>query len=118
MAIAFLLDENQRGLLWSHVRRHNAKGLYPLDAVRVGDAMDLPLGSQDPEVLLWAERERRILVSRDRATLATHLANHIAGGHRCPGIFLARDVPLREVLEFLVCAGYASEPREWQDQIT
>ena len=57
MPLRFLLDENQRGLLWRAIVRHNQSGLYPLDVERVGGPPDLPLGSSDAEILLWAERE-------------------------------------------------------------
>ena len=49
MALAYLLDENLRGLLWQYIRRHNAQGVSPLDVLRVGDPADLPLGVGDPE---------------------------------------------------------------------
>jgi len=51
------------------VLRHNAGKLYPLDAVPVGEPVDLPLGSLAPDILAWAEREERILVSFDRSSL-------------------------------------------------
>jgi hypothetical protein len=86
----FVLDENQRGPLWRAVTRHNQAGLHLLDVVRVGDSLDLPLGSTDPEILLWCEREDRILVSFDKATLAGHLRDHLETGHHSPGIFLLR----------------------------
>ncbi|HMF13355.1 MAG TPA: hypothetical protein VKE94_13650 [Gemmataceae bacterium] len=54
MPLRFALDENQRGLLWRAVVRHNLAGVYPLDVVRVGDPPDLPLGSADPDVLQGA----------------------------------------------------------------
>jgi hypothetical protein len=76
VALAFVLDENQRGLLWRAIVRHNQAGVNVLDAVRVGDFPDLPLGSSDPDILLWSEREGRILVSFDKATMADHLAEH------------------------------------------
>ena len=117
MPLAFLLDENQRGLLWRYIQRHNLKRAYPLDAVRVGDTADLSLASDDPAVLLWAERENRIIVSQDRKTLAKHLADHLTTGHRCPGIFQIRGTRLHDVLDFLVCAAYASEPAEWENRI-
>jgi len=68
MPLRYLLDENQRGVLWHVIQRHNARGIDPIDAQRVGDPADLPLGSEDPAILLWAEREQRILVTfgRDR----------------------------------------------------
>jgi hypothetical protein len=118
MALRFLLDENQRGLLWRALQRHNAKGHYVLDVLRVGDSPDLPLGTQDAVILQWAENESRILVSFDKDTLATHLANHMQRGRHSPGIFLIRRrSTVAEVVSFLALAAYASEPHEWQDRI-
>jgi hypothetical protein len=118
MPLRFLLDENQRGLLWRAVRRHNAAGVYVLDVERVGDPVDLPLGSVDPSVLLWAEREGRILVSFDKNTLAGHLAAHLQAGHSSPGVFmLRRGCQLPQVVTHLALVAYASDPAEWQDRI-
>ena len=117
MALRFLLDENQRGMLWRYIRRHNAGTSFPLDIVRVGDSPDLPLGTDDPAVLVWAERAGRILVSADRATLAKNLEAHIGAGRRSPGIFMLRVVPLSDVLEFLVLAAHASDAGEWENRI-
>jgi hypothetical protein len=113
MPLAYLLDENQRGLLWRYIQRHNLTRDLPIDAIRVGDAPDLPLSSDDRAVLLWAERENRILVSQDRKTLAKHLSAHLAAGHRSPGIFQVRSTSL----QFLLCAAYASEPGEWENRM-
>jgi hypothetical protein len=63
--LRFVLDENQRGLLWRAIIRHNQAGINPIDAVRVGDFANLPLGTSDSDILLWSEREERILVSFD-----------------------------------------------------
>jgi hypothetical protein len=118
MPLKFVLDEHHRGVLWDAIYRHNLRGIDPLDVVRVGDPTDLPLGIKDPPILLWAEREGRILVSSDKSTMATHLADHLAAGHRGPGVMTIRPgVSLREVLNFLVLAAYGSDPAEWQDRI-
>ncbi|MFO0964437.1 MAG: DUF5615 family PIN-like protein [Gemmataceae bacterium] len=118
MPLRFLLDENQRGVLWHVIQRHNARGIDVLDAVRVGDVPDLPLGSPDGAILVWAEREERILVSFDRSSLSRHLAEHLAAGHHCPGIFLVlTDAKPPDVLDFLILAAYASDPAEWKDWI-
>src|SRR5262249_28767201 len=111
MSIPYLLDEHLRGLLWRAIQRHNALGSQLLDVVRVGDPPDLPRGSVDPDILLWAEREGRILVSRDESTLGTHLASHLAAGHHSPGIFLVRKrCSLSQVVEWLVEAAHSSDP--------
>ena len=114
MPLAYVLDENLRGLLWRHIQRHNARGSYPLDVIRVGDRSDLPLGISDPDLLIWCENANRILVSRDEHTLPMHLSAHVALGRRSPGVFLARTAPLVEIMTFLVAAAYASESSEWE----
>jgi hypothetical protein len=118
MPLKYLLDEHVRGLLLRHIQRHNAGGRPWIDAVQVGDAPDLPLGSTDPELLAWGEREGRILVSIDKRTLATHLRAHLESGRHSPGIFLVREAPFPDVVEFLCCAAHASEPQEWADTFT
>src|SRR5690242_5171263 len=110
MALAFLLDEHLRGKLWRAIESHNARGVHPIDAVCVGDADDLPLGSDDPDILLWAEREGRILVSRDEATMKTYFAEHLQAGHHSPGLFLIRKgSTLPDVVLFLAAVVYASD---------
>ncbi len=118
MPLTYLLDEHLRGPLWRAVQWHNLRGVRPLNVIRVGDPPDLPLGTADPEILLWAEREARILVSDDRKTMARHLADHLQAGHHSPGIFTFRRLtPLPQVIEFLVLVAYESEAAEWQDRI-
>jgi hypothetical protein len=115
MLAGYLLDEHLRGPLWRAIQTHNARGVYPIDVVRVGDPPALPCGSLDPDILTWAEREGRILVSRDEATMKTHLADHLAAGRHSPGVFLIRrGSTLDEVVEFLVDAAYASDPPDWE----
>lgn len=118
MPLRYLLDENQRGVLWTVIQRHNTRGIDAIDAVRVGDLPDLPLGSTDDVILQWAEQEQRILVTFDKSSMTRHLQEHLAAGNHCPGIFMisSDDKPL-DVLDFLVLAAHASEPVEWRDWI-
>ena len=73
MPLAYVLDEHLRGSLWPAILQHNRTSPHLIDATRVGDPSDLALGSSDPEILLWAERNGRILVSLDRKTLTIML---------------------------------------------
>jgi hypothetical protein len=118
MPLRFVLDEDLRGgALWQAVRRHNAANADLIDVARVGDPTDLPLGTKDPDVLIWAERMDRILVSRDESTMKTHFTNHLRAGGRSPGLFFVRKGSRSpSVVNFLVVAAYASEPADWQDQ--
>lgn len=80
---------------------------------------DLPLGISDSELLVWAEREDRILVTFDKATLASHLDDHQRTGHHSPGVLmLRRGTSLSEVVQYLVLIAYVSESWEWRDRIT
>lgn len=118
MPLRYLLDEHLRVPLWRAIQWHNSSGVYPLDVVRVGDPADLPLGSDDPILLLWAEREQRVLVTNDPDTMPRHLADHLAAGRHSPGVFMLRPYStLPQILSFLQDAAYASEPEEWQDRI-
>ncbi len=67
------------GLKWRHPG---------LDVVRV---VDVGLGGKpDLEVLEWAAREGRVVVSRDRATLSAEAARRVSEGRPMPGLILLR----------------------------
>src|SRR5437588_495520 len=110
MPLRFVLDEHLRGLLWKAIQHHNATSTFPIDAVRVGDPPDLPLGSADPEILLWAEREGRILISQDRDTMITFFWQHLQAGHHSPGLLLLRSgVSLPDIVFELALIAHASD---------
>ena len=116
--LGYLLDENVPPKLRNAIQQHNAVGVKPLDVVSVGDPPDLPRGSLDPDILIWAEREGRILISLDRNTLPTHLANHLQAGHHSPGIFLVRGkATMGQIIAHLVGVAVQNNPAAWQDGI-
>jgi hypothetical protein len=118
MPLRYLLDEHLRGPLWQAIHRHNASGRLPLDAERVGDPADLPLGSDDPTILLWAERAGRIVLSLDKTTMPGHLAEHLRAGHHCPGLFiLDATSDTATLLDYLELAAHAGDPAAYHDQI-
>ena len=119
MPLRYVLDENLRGPLWDTIERHNLLGNHPIDVTRVGDLPDLPTGISDADILLWAESQRRVLVSVDKSTMAIHLAAHLAAGQHSPGVMTVRPgIRFSAVMQFLVLAAYASEPEEWANGIT
>jgi hypothetical protein len=116
--LRFLLDEHLRGPLWSAILRHNALGGFAIDAVRVGDPPDLPLGSDDPAILLWAERENRILLTEDVHTMPGHLANHQQSGHHAPGIFVvSTGCSIKQLVGHLELVAHAGFAGDYQDTI-
>jgi hypothetical protein len=119
MALLFVLDEHLRGTLWRAIRHHNLLGIGPIDAVRVGDPPDLPLGIDDPAILLWAEREGRIPVSFDWDTMILHLEDHLAAGRHSPGVFLINPRSrIQDLVAFLALAAHAGNEAQWRDQVT
>jgi hypothetical protein len=118
MALAFVLDENLRGSLWQAIYHHNALGHYLIDAVRVGDPPDLPLGSSDLDILSWAEREGRLIVSNDRSTMAAFLAHHLQASGHCRGLLLLRpNAVLSQIVFSLALIAHAGDPLMFEDNI-
>jgi hypothetical protein len=116
--IAFVLDEHLLGPIWQACQGVITPAGHRLDVTRVGDPADLPHGTPDPGLLIWAERHGRILVSHDRRTMPGHLANHLAAGSRSPGVFLLRahwSLPL--VTDLLTEVTDEDKPSAWADRI-
>jgi hypothetical protein len=118
MAIRYLLDENTRGMLWHAIVRHNAASTEPIDIVCVGDPDDLPLGSLDPDILLWAEREARVLVTLDHNTMPGYLIDLLQAGGHLPGMFLIRRRSrIRDIVAWLVLVAQSGDDEQWRDQV-
>lgn len=113
MPLTFLLDENLRGPLWQAIVHHNQHTGLRIDAARVGDPADLPLGSSDPEILVWAEREGRIVLSLDRGTMPAYFMQHLQSSHHSHGLLLidpACALPiLIGTLELIAHAGNSAD---------
>lgn len=116
MPLRYVLDEHLRGPLWRAIRQHNRGSTYPIDVLRVGDAVDLPLGSPDPDILLWAEREGRVIVSLDKGTMLGFLANHLHSGHHSAGVYIVRlHATIPRIVDHLVISAYLADPVLLQD---
>jgi hypothetical protein len=93
------------------------KGIDIIDAVRVGDPIDLPLGTPDPAILIWAQREARVLVTDDKKSMPAHLLGHLLSGHHSPGIFVIRSQSsIPQLVSFLASVANTSEPSEFSVQ--
>ncbi|MHB1424930.1 MAG: DUF5615 family PIN-like protein [Gemmataceae bacterium] len=118
MALTYILDEHLRRLLWQAIQRHNAAASHlAIDVAQVGDPVDLPLGSTDPDILPWAENEGRIVVTRDRKTMLGDLAAHLQSGHHCARLFVLRSkATIQQIIDYLVLAAYAADPAVLHDR--
>jgi Domain of unknown function (DUF5615) len=88
-----------------------------LDAVT---ALEIGMSqASDPELLVWAAQERRVIVTHDRKTMPIYAADLIAGGKSIAGLFVApRTLPLHRVIEELDLLVTCSENDEWINIIT
>lgn len=87
-----------------------------VQVVRVGDVDGPPLGTSDPELLIWAEENEFVLVSNDKQTPPGHLQLHLEAGRHSPGIlFIRPGTGLAEVIAALDLISGAGDPEEYRD---
>jgi len=77
MKVRFLLDENLPHAIIEAI--HQREGA--IDILAVGLPGAPPLGTSDPDILLYCEREQRLLITNNRASMPGHSADHLAAGH-------------------------------------
>jgi Domain of unknown function (DUF5615) len=119
MALRYVLDENLRGPFWQALQRECARAVPRVEVTRVGDPADLPLGTTDRDLLLWAEREGRVIVTIDYQTMPGHHADHLASGRHSCGVFILRPhQPWPVLLRELVTRAQTTDPAEVQDLVT
>ncbi|MFC1851226.1 DUF5615 family PIN-like protein [candidate division CSSED10-310 bacterium] len=112
--ISYLLDENIPHAVRNQLLFHEPD----LNVLCVGDQKAPPYGTPDEVILEWVEKNRYILVSRNRRTMPDHLKFHLSQGKHVPGIILLRrGLSLGQLIEDLRLIAHASEIGELRDQI-
>ena len=112
MKVKFLLDENLTPCLKMAVLRLNPK----VNIARIGEPNTLPLGSLDPEVLLYLDRSQRLLITDNRTSMPGHLKEHWQQGNHIWGLLWTRpNTPMRILAQELVLIWEATEAEEWLD---
>jgi hypothetical protein len=75
-------------------------------------------GACDPEVLEWAAREGRVLLSHDANTMIEHAKRRLKKGLPMPGLFIApRDLPIGDVVEDVLLVATLSLDGEYEGQV-
>jgi hypothetical protein len=88
-----------------------------IDVLRAGWPGAPPTSTADPELLLFAEAEGRLLVSRDKKTMPGHLVAHFSAGHHTSGVVLLREgFGFGVLVEELLLIWAASEAEDWLDR--
>lgn len=106
------VDADVRGGIVRGLRRR----LPELDLVRANDAF--PMGTLDPDVLAWAAKEGRVLLSNDRRTMRAFATERVAAGFPMPGVILTRnDQPIGAALKDLELIVKSIGPDEMRDRV-
>jgi hypothetical protein len=87
-----------------------------LDIVRI---QDIGLThAPDSEVLEWAARENRVLLTHDRNTITKFAYQRVRSGKSMPGVIeVDRSVPMKVAIEDILLLSVLSESGELQGQI-
>lgn len=112
--IGFLLDEHVPPIIQAQLVRTEPTMRVHL----IGEETTPVKGTLDPDILMWIETNDCMLVTNNRASMPSHLANHLAVGHHVPGIIqLPRRMNMRAILDDLWLIWAAVQPGEFRDQI-
>lgn len=85
----------------------------------IGDGTAPPTGTPDPDLLIWLEVERCILLTANRASMPGHLADHPLQGRHVPGIVrVDENFPIGGVADALIFLWEAAEETDLADRIT
>ena len=75
-------------------------------------------GVPDPNVLAFATKENRILVTSDLRTMPRHFGDFLEANGQCAGVFLVKQTaPLADVIDALVLIWSASDADEWRNRV-
>ncbi|MCA0456770.1 MAG: DUF5615 family PIN-like protein [Chloroflexi bacterium] len=110
--VRFLADENFNGRILRGVRRVNPDA----DILRVQES---PVyGASDPDVLEWAAREGRILLTHDIDTMIGFANARLKAGQPMAGLLAVHDdAPFGQVIDDLLAILGASEPHDWDNKV-
>ena len=110
--LRLLADENlNHDLVRGVLRRHPA-----LDLVRI---QDVGLGEvDDPAILDWAARERRLVLTHDANTMPAFAYERIRRKQAMPGMFVVKKrAALATVIDDLLILAECSATEEWDGRV-
>jgi predicted nuclease of predicted toxin-antitoxin system len=110
--LRFLADENFDNTIVRGLFRRSPT----LDIVRV---QDIGLsGKDDPTVLEWAAKEKRILLTHDVATITRYAYDRVREGQSMPGVIeVSTDAAIGRVIEDILVLVECSQEGEMEGQI-
>ena len=110
--IRLAVDENFNGKIVEGLLQRKPN----LDLVRVQDVE--VSGADDPTVLEWAARERRILLTHDVSTMTRFAYERVGRGESMPGVIEVGDhLPIGHVIDDLLLLVECSREGEWEGRV-
>ena len=110
--VLFLADENFNNQIIRGILRQRES----VDLVRVQD-VGLS-GADDPQVLDWAARYERIVLTHDVATMTDFAYERVKKGLNMPGLFeVSRRVSVGQAIEEILLIDECSLEGEWEGQV-
>lgn len=110
--LRLLADENFDNDIVRGVLRRNAA----IDFVRVQDVG--LAGVEDPDVLDWAARAGRVLLTHDVSTITRYAYERIEAGLPMPGVFeVSKALAVGVVIDDIVLLAECSVENEWRGQV-
>jgi hypothetical protein len=111
--VRFLVDEPVAAALAKATRQREPA----IDLLAVDEPNAPPKGTKDPELLVWCEAHRFLLVTIDRNTMPIHIDVHLKGGHHTWGVLQMRDgFAIPRYVDDLLLIWSASTAEEWFDK--
>ncbi len=107
--VRYLCDENvPEHLMDAVIQREPA-----IEIFIVGQSATPPKGTLDPQLLSFAEKETLSLITIDKRSMASHVADHLAAGHHTWGVFeLRQGYSILRYVENLIFIWAASEAED------
>lgn len=108
----FVADENLNGDVLRGVRARRPH----VDIVRVQNAG--LSGASDPDLLDWAARHDRIVITHDVATLVGFAYRRIKAGLPMPGVMVVSDtMTIGEAIALIALVTEATDQADWTNQV-
>ena len=74
--------------------------------------------AEDPEILAWAAREGRVVITHDRNTMIAFALQRIRQRQSMAGLVVINQfAPLSRLIEDIILLGECTELEEWHDRI-
>jgi predicted nuclease of predicted toxin-antitoxin system len=110
--LKFAADENLNSNIIRGLLRRNSQ----LDILRIQDVA--LSGASDPEVLAWAARDNRVLITHDVNTITRYAYDRLRAGQPMSGVVaVGHQVSVGQAIEDLLLMAEYSEEGEWVGQI-